>query len=63
MKAVAKIIFAIILLLGGVKISDRALLAFGKESLEKVYEGLPNIEKFTRVNFRKKDQKENKKNS
>ncbi len=49
MKAVAEVIFAIILLVGGVKFSEKTLLAFKKESLEKVHNGLPNLEKFTRV--------------
>lgn len=47
MKALAEIIFATILLVGGVKISDKALTAFRKESLEKVHKGLPSLEKFT----------------
>ena len=47
MKAVAEIIFAIILLVGGVNISDDALMAFRKESLEKVHKGLPILENFT----------------
>jgi hypothetical protein len=49
MKAVAEIIFAIILLVGGCNISKVALEAFRKESLEKVYKGLPRLEKFTRA--------------
>lgn len=49
MKAVAEVIFAIILLVGGVKISDKALMAFRKESLEKVHKGLPSLETFTRA--------------
>ena len=47
MKAVAEIIFAIILLVEGVNISNEALRAFRKKTLEKVYKGLPSLEKFT----------------
>jgi len=49
MKAVMEIIFAIILLAGGVKISNVALEALRKESLEKVYKGLPSLGNFTRA--------------
>lgn len=53
MKAVMEIIFAIILLVGGVRISNVAIKAFKKETLEKVYKGLPSLENFTRTLTRK----------
>lgn len=49
MKAVMKIIFAIILLVRGVRISNVALEALKKETLEKVYKGLPSLGNFTRA--------------
>jgi hypothetical protein len=49
LKAVMEIIIAVIFLVGLLKILEETLLALRKESLRKVYRGLPSLEKFTTV--------------
>ena len=49
MKAVFEIIFAIILLVGGVKVSESVYRNIRYQSLKKVQEGLPGLVPFTKA--------------